>query len=126
LLLRASDAEKESRKVLTVKQFRATVESNSVEIFNMLNKKLAINKITIAQLNMQTENLQAQLNAETTVLELVNKQITDLLSKQADLNSHIIKLLMQTDQREKPSSEHTVKMPDPLVLTNKKNLKFED
>ena len=47
LLLRASDTEKESRKVLTVEQFRATVESNPVEIFNILNKELAMNKAII-------------------------------------------------------------------------------
>jgi hypothetical protein len=47
LLLRASDTEKESRKVLTVEQFRAAVKSNPVKMFNMLNKELAISKKTI-------------------------------------------------------------------------------
>jgi hypothetical protein len=59
LLLRASDVKKESREVLTVEQFRAAVESNPVKMFNILNKKLAMNKKTIAQLNMQMEDLQA-------------------------------------------------------------------
>jgi hypothetical protein len=72
-LLRASDTEKESREVLTVEQFRVTVESNPVEIFNMLNKELVMNKTIIAQLNTQTEDLQAQLNTETTALKLINK-----------------------------------------------------
>ena len=58
MLLRALDTEKEIEEVLTVEQFRAAVKSNSVEIFNILNKKLAINKVTIVQLNMQTEELQ--------------------------------------------------------------------
>jgi hypothetical protein len=125
-LLRAPGAEEGSREVLTVEQFRATVESNPVEIFNMLNEELAMNKMTITQLNIQTEDLQAQLNAETAVLELANEQMTDLLSEQADLNSHIIKLSMQISQGGKLSSEHTAKMPDLSVLTNKKDSKFED
>jgi hypothetical protein len=95
LLLRAPDTEEESREVLIIKQFRATVESNPVEMFNMLNKKLAMNKIIIIQLNIQTEDLQAQLNAETAILKLVNKQIVDLLSRQTDLNIHIVKLSIQ-------------------------------
>jgi hypothetical protein len=59
-------------------------------------------------------------------LKLVNKQVTDLLSEQADLNTHIVKLSMQTGKRGKLSSEHTAKMPDLLVLTDRKNLKFKD
>ena len=44
---------------------------------------------------MQIEELQAQLNTETAILKLTNKQIVDLLSRQADLNTHIIKLSIQ-------------------------------
>ena len=73
LLLRAPDTEEGSKEVLTMKQFRAAVENNPVEMFNILNEELAMNKVIIIQLNMQTEELQAQLNTETAVLELVNK-----------------------------------------------------
>jgi hypothetical protein len=72
-LLRASDTEEEYREILTVEQFRATVKSNLIKIFNMLNKKLVMNKVIITQLNTQTEDLQAQLNTETIILELINK-----------------------------------------------------
>jgi hypothetical protein len=33
---------------------------------------------------------------------------------------------MQTSKRGKPSSGHTAKMPDLLMLTDRKDLKFED
>jgi hypothetical protein len=77
---------------------------------------------------MQTEDLQAQLNTETAVLKLINKQMTDLLSRQADLNAHIVKLSMQISQerQERLLLEWTAKIPDLLVLTDKKDLKFED
>jgi hypothetical protein len=52
--------------------------------------------------------------------------VADLLSEQADLNAHIVKLSMQTSQGGKPSSGRTAKMPDPPVLTDRKDLKFED
>ena len=44
-----------------------------MEMFNILNKKLAMNKEMIAWLNTQIEKLQVQLNTETAVLELTNK-----------------------------------------------------
>ena len=47
LLLRAPSTEEESREVLTIEQFRAAVKDNSVEMFNILNKELAMNKVTI-------------------------------------------------------------------------------
>ena len=39
-----------------------------------------------------------QLNTETAVLELANKQVVDLLSRQIDLNAHIVRLSMQVSQ----------------------------
>ena len=75
---------------------------------------------------MQTEDLQAQLNRETAVLELANKQMADLLTRQADLNAYIVKLSMQSGQGGGLLSGHTTKIPDPLVLTDRKDLKFED
>ena len=75
---------------------------------------------------MQTEDLQAQLNRETAVLELANKQVADLLSRQMDLNAHIVKLSIQSSQEGGSLSGCTVKILDPLVLTDRKDLKFED
>src|SRR5258705_10073209 len=93
LLLRALNTEKENREVLTVEQFQAAVKNNPVEMFNMLNKKLEMNKKTITQLN-------AQLNVEIAALKLTNEQVKNLLKEQADLNAHIVKLLMQNNQEE--------------------------
>jgi hypothetical protein len=125
-LLRALNTEEGNREVLMIEQFQAAIESNPVEMFNILNKELAMNKAIITQLNMQTEDLQAQLNTETVVLELVNKQMADLLNEQTELNTYITKLLIMRGQQGRPSSEQTVKMLDLLVLTDRKDLKFED